>query len=71
MYGKGRGQAKKGRKNFWGLVCGKRGIVLLGEKESNSRPKSYASPVVSADSRTGLLLSPVTYVQLEHNVMIQ
>ena len=31
-FGDGRGslRAKKGRKNFWGWSCGKRGIVLLG-----------------------------------------
>jgi len=30
--GRGTLQAKKGRKNFWGLVCGKWGIVFLGKK---------------------------------------
>jgi len=37
VYGRGRWQGKKGRKNFWGGVCGKWGIVLFGVKSITAK----------------------------------
>jgi len=37
VYGRGRWQGKKGRKIFWGGVCGKWGIVLFGVKSITAK----------------------------------
>jgi len=41
--GRGRWQGKKGRKNFWGDVCGKWGIVLFGVKSITAKGQNSAS----------------------------
>jgi len=52
---------KKGRKNFWGLACGKRGIVLFGVKSIECCKKRLNDVIVFCASFTvhnNLLCNP-------------